>query len=100
MKKSKPERKDGHKLFGQGLGCYTEKLMVLSIQYSEQDSDGFKGYVRMDINHFEEFVHLLSPFLQKQDTNMRECISPEERCCVTLGYLASGKSFRSLQYQF
>ena len=35
----------------------------------------FKGYVRMDIDHFEELVHLLSPFLQKQDTNMRECIS-------------------------
>ena len=21
----------------------------------EQDSDGFKGYVRMDVDHFEEF---------------------------------------------
>ena len=44
-------------------------------ELKEQDSDGFKGYVRMDIDHFEELVHLLSPFLQKQDTNMRECIS-------------------------
>ena len=42
-----------------------------------QDSDGFKGYVRMDVDHFEELVHLLSPFLQKQDTNIRKCISPE-----------------------
>ena len=54
----------------------------------------------MDVDHFEELVHPLSPFLQKQDTNMRECISPEERCCVTLRYLASGESFRSLEYQF
>ena len=30
-----------------------------------QDSDGFKGYVRMDVDHFEELVHPLSPFLQK-----------------------------------
>ena len=22
------------------------------------DSDGFKGYVRMDVDHFEELVHL------------------------------------------
>ena len=29
---NKNSRKDGHKLFGQGPGCYTEKLMVLSIQ--------------------------------------------------------------------
>ena len=31
MKKSKPERKGRQKLFGQGPGCYAEKLMVLSI---------------------------------------------------------------------
>ena len=69
-------------------------------ELKEQVSDGFKGYVRMDVDHFEELVHLLSPFLQKQDTNTRECISPEESCCVTLRYLASGESFRSLEYQF
>ena len=40
-------------------------------ELKEQDSDGFKGYVRMEVDHFEELVHLLSPFLQKQDTNMR-----------------------------
>ena len=66
----------------------------------EQNSDGFKGYVRMGVDHFEELIYLLSPFLQKQDTNMREYLSPEERCCVTLRYLASGQSFRFLEYQF
>ena len=69
-------------------------------ELKEQDSDGFKGYVRMDIDHFEELVHLLNPFSQKQDTNRTECISPKERCCITLRYIASGKSFRSLRYQF
>ena len=34
-------------------------------ELKEQDSDGFKGCVRMDVDHFEELVHLLSPFLQK-----------------------------------
>ena len=29
-------------------------------ELKEQDSDGFKGYVRMDVDHFEELVHLLS----------------------------------------
>ena len=41
-------------------------------ELKEEDSDEVKGYVRMDVNHFEEFVHLLSPFLQKQDTDMKE----------------------------
>ena len=34
-------------------------------ELKEQDSDGSKGYVRMDVDHFEELVHLLSPFLQR-----------------------------------
>ena len=34
-------------------------------ELKEQDSDGFKSYVRMDVDHFEELFHLLSPFLQK-----------------------------------
>ena len=54
----------------------------------------------MDVDHFDELVHLLSPLLLKKDTNMSECIKPEEMCCVTLRYLASGESFRSLEYQF
>lgn len=65
-----------------------------------EDSEGFKGYVRMDVPHFDELVRILSPSLRKQDTNMRECIKPEEMCCLTLRYLASGESFRSLEYQF
>ena len=32
-------------------------------ELKEHDSGGFKCYVRMDTDHFEEWVHLLSPFL-------------------------------------
>ena len=31
---------------------------------------------------------------------MRKCISPEERICLTLRYLATGETFRSLEFQF
>ena len=31
---------------------------------------------------------------------MRECIKPEEMCCLALRYFASGESFRSLEHQF
>ena len=34
-------------------------------ELKKRDSDGFKGYVRVDVNHFEELIHLLNPFLQK-----------------------------------
>ena len=52
------------------------------------------------VAHFEELVYLLSPFLQKQGTNMRECVRPEERCCVKLRYIAIDESLRSLEYHF
>ena len=61
-----------------------------------EHSEGFKGYVKMDVLHFDE----LSLLLQKHDTNTRECIKPEEMCCLALRYLTSGESFRSLEYQF
>ena len=71
MKKSKAERKDGHEQFAQGPWCYAEveidgAFHTICKELKEQDSDGFKGYVRMDIDHFEELIHLLSPFLQSK----------------------------------
>ena len=31
---------------------------------------------------------------------MRESIKPSEQCCLCLRYVASGETFRSLEYQF
>ena len=59
----------------------------------EEDSEGFRGYVRLNTTSFEKL-------LLKKDTVMRERIKPEEMCCVALRYFASGESFRSLEYQF
>ena len=102
MKKSKPERKDGQELFGTWMlrRKIDDAFHTVFKKLKEQDSDGFKGYARMDVDHFEELVYVLSPFLQKQDTNRRECISLEQRCSVTLRHVSSGKSFRSLKHQF
>ena len=54
----------------------------------------------LNTTSFEKLVELLAPSLLKKDTVMRECITPEEMCCVALRYFASGESFRSLDYQF
>lgn len=40
------------------------------------------------------------PLLTKKVTTFREPISASERLIVTLRYLATGESFRSLQYIF
>ena len=45
------------------------------------DSTSFRDYIRMDRLHFDY-------------------IKPAEQCCIFLRYVASGESYRSLEYQF
>ena len=54
----------------------------------------------MDESQFEYLVEKNSAKLTKEHTVMRQCIKPHEMVCVAFRYLASGKSFRSLQFQF
>ncbi|KAK4302017.1 hypothetical protein Pmani_025869 [Petrolisthes manimaculis] len=43
---------------------------------------------------------MVSPEIQKQNTHLREAIPPEQRLSVTLRYLATGESRRSLGFQY
>ena len=69
-------------------------------EMKQEDAEGFRGCVRVNTTSFEKLVELLAPSLLKKDTFMKECIKPEEMCCVALRYFASGESFHSLEYQF
>jgi len=50
--------------------------------------------------HFNHLVSLVSPLIEKEDTCMREAIFPAERMALTLRFLVTGESFRSLAFQF
>ena len=60
----------------------------------------FKKFIRTDRLHFQFLVERLYPCLIKQDTVMRKSIKPDEQCCLFLRHIASGESFRSLEYRF
>ena len=75
-------------------GCFHTLFQELK----REDVQGFKEFIRLDKTHFEYVVEKLYHLLIKQDTVMRECIKPEEMCCLMLRYLASGESFRSLEF--
>jgi len=66
----------------------------------KKDEQSFKQFIRMDVSQFDFLVEKLAPKILKEDTFMRDSIQPEEMLCLTLRYLASGESFRSLQFQF
>ncbi|XP_067124748.1 uncharacterized protein [Centruroides vittatus] len=54
----------------------------------------------MDTNTFQSILRKIKPIIAKEDTHLRSFISPGERLSLTLRYLATGETFRSLTYQF
>lgn len=72
----------------------------LLIELKAEEPDFYRNFVRMDLQQYEQLLALVTPHIQKEDTNMRESISAGERLMLTLRFLASGESFQSLQYLF
>jgi len=66
----------------------------------EHDLTRYSNFLRMDEDSFQEIFLQVAPQIARQDTQMREAISAGERLVVTLRFLATGESFRSLQYLF
>ena len=65
-----------------------------------EDETSYFNYFRMDREHFGMLSDLIESRIRKCDTAMRASIKPEERLAVTLRYLATGESFKSLEFQF
>ena len=61
---------------------------------------GFIRFLRFEPAMFREMEQRLSGHIQMQDTAFRDSISPGERLAITLRYLATGETFRSLAFHF
>ena len=55
-----------------------------------EDSQAFYDFHRMSRKNFFILLELVSPLIKKQDTKMRNSISPAQRLSITLRYLATG----------
>lgn len=79
----------------------TKNLGSISLVHDElspEDSFSFKNYLRMDEHTFLKLLSFVKPHIEKEDTNMRLSIPARDRLTVTLRYLATGESYRSLMY--
>lgn len=56
------------------------------------------NYLRMDEATYLELLTLVTPLIKKQDTPMRQSISPHERLTATLRFLATGRSYEDLKF--
>ena len=66
--------------------CLMEELRV-------EDPRALKFFLRMERPQFDELLGKVENVIVKQDTVMRESISPAERLAITLRFLASGKHY-------
>ena len=54
----------------------------------------------MSVEDFNYLLDKVCPRIRKSDTNYREAIPPKIRLLVTLRFLATGDSYKSLMYLF
>nr|XP_029724128.1 uncharacterized protein LOC115264525 [Aedes albopictus] len=72
--------------------------MELLEKLRQTEPQDFKNYLRMNDATFQNLLRKVTPFIIKQDTMMRNAITPEARLIVTLRYLATGNSFQDLKF--
>lgn len=79
----------------------TEKITEnLFRDLMNDESNAFEQYFRMSREQFDVLLEKVRPLISKKDTRMRKAISPETRLAITLRYLATGDSYRSLVLLF
>ena len=74
-----------------------EKLVA---ELREDDARGYKNYMRISPELFQELLEHVGPRLEKGDTFMRKALRPWHRLAIALRYMASGDSYQSLSYSF
>ena len=67
---------------------------------SEDTGKTIRNCFRMREDDFEYLLSMLTEQISKQNTNMRPAVPPRERLLITLGYLNTGDSYKSLEYMF
>lgn len=77
------------------LGEYHRLIQEMRLN----DHESFFQYFRMTPGRLEELLCLVGPYLVKNSTT-REPISPAERLAVTLRFLATGDSQKSIAFSF
>ncbi len=64
-------------------------------ELQSQDLQSFQNFARMVPNQFKHLLQMVTPIIQRQNTNFRDAISPGERLMITLRFLATGNGLRS-----
>lgn len=69
-------------------------------ELQEEDPETYRNVLRMSAPKFQELLELVEPLIKKQNTKLREALPCKMKLEITLRYLATGDSFRSLALLF
>ena len=72
-------------------------LNLLNVIRNDSPED-HKNYLRMSDENVQYLIANVKPLIAKQDTVMRNAITPEARIAATLRFLATGRSFEDLKF--
>ncbi|GFW31182.1 putative nuclease HARBI1 [Trichonephila clavipes] len=69
-------------------------------ELKNEDHTAYRNMLRITGKQFDELLEMVRGKLSKQDTTMRMAIPVTTKLEITLRYLATGDSFKSLEYLF
>lgn len=74
---------------------YSHINLLNELKFAPKD---WHNYLRMDEETYLKLLSMVTPYIKKRDTVMRQAISPHERLTATLRYLATGRSYEDLKF--
>lgn len=69
-------------------------------ELAEEDPTAYRNSLRISTTKFNTLLQMVENSIQKTNTVMRMAISSRVKLEITLRYLATGDSFKSLEYLF
>lgn len=73
---------------------------TLMMELEREDAVLYKNFLRLDAAMFHDLVDKVTPYIQKKVTYFRKPLEPALKVAVTLRFLATGDSFKTLGFQF
>ena len=65
-----------------------------------EDVSAFTNFILIEPHDFHELLTRIAPRITKRDTNYRKSLEPGLKLAVTLRFLVTGNSYRTLPYVF
>lgn len=69
-------------------------------ELKDQDPLAYRNMLRLNSSKFDDLLQMVEGMLKKNDTTMRPAIPVTTKLEITLRYLATGDSLKSLEYLF